>query len=384
LRNKKSLTAKYLANPMRHPLRGNWRPAPSTFLTLTNCSLRNLKNIDVRFALGRLNVVCGVSGSGKSTLVRDLLAPAANAAVKARAAKLATRQLAAAGVCGLAGIAGTASLRQVILVDQDPIGKTPRSTPATYIGAFDHVRRHFANLTEARARGLDASFFSYNTAGGRCDTCGGAGRVKLEMNFLPDTYVPCDACGGGRYGSIAADVRWRGKNIGEVLAMTFEEAAEFFAFDSHLSTLLQLMVRTGLGYLTLGQSSPTLSGGEAQRLKLVSELAKGGGRESRIGTAEAQRNLYLLEEPTIGLHQADCERLLGLLHELVEQGHTIIVIEHHLDIIAEADHLIELGPEGGTAGGHLLHQSSPTALLTANTPTAPFLRETLQGALSGR
>ncbi|MDR1816846.1 MAG: excinuclease ABC subunit UvrA, partial [Puniceicoccales bacterium] len=415
-RDKRSLTARYLANPMHHPLRGAWRDVPALpattkaakaspaaaktagstgtaaggFLTLRGAALRNLKHLTAPFALGRLNVVCGVSGSGKSTLIRDLLAPAATAAVRAGRDRLGSRQLAAAATGALTGnvpaatlaggvlaeITGTGAFRQVILVDQDPIGKTPRSTPATYIGAFDRIRRHFAALTEARARGLDAGFFSFNTAGGRCETCAGAGRVKVEMSFLPDTYVPCDACGGSRYGAAAGEVRWRGKTIGDVLAMTFEEAAEFFAFDKPLAALLDLMVETGLGYLALGQSSPTLSGGEAQRLKLVSELAKGlSTLESRVQSRESGvqnrkskiQNLYLLEEPTIGLHQSDCERLLRLLHGLVDQGHTVVVIEHHTDVIAEADWVLELGPAGGTAGGELLFAGTVRDLATADT-----------------
>jgi excinuclease ABC subunit A len=416
-KHKESLTARYLRDAIKHPLRGAWRDvlenkkntsssktslsktrSPKTaslspalgFLTLHAPRLRNLKGADIRIPLERLTVVCGVSGAGKSTLVRDLLAPAATFAVRQGAKRVSGRQLISAGIFPkpmfpsdpppLDELLGAHQLKQVILVDQDPIGKTPRSTPATYMGAFERIRRHFANLPESKMRGHDASFFSFNSADGRCETCSGAGRVKLEMNFLPDTYVPCEDCGGSRYGQSAAELRWNGKNISEVLAMSFEEAAGFFAFDKHLKAMLDLMVKTGLGYLTLGQSSPSLSGGEAQRLKLVSELTKGLPTIGNLGRdGKPQRNLYILEEPTIGLHQADCERLIELLHALIEQGHTVIVIEHHLDIIAEADWVLELGPTGGAAGGELLYQGDVSGLAAASTPTSPFLARVLRG-----
>ena len=232
--------------------------------------------------------------------------------------------------------------RSVIEVDQKPIGKTPRSTPATYMGAMDIIRRFFANLPEAKMRGMSASTFSFNTANGRCETCKGSGQIKLEMNFLPDAYMTCEDCHGTRYGHELDDLRWKEKTIADVLNMTFEEAAEFFKTHSLLGDMLHLMVQTGLGYLTLGQSSPTLSGGEAQRLKLVSELAKGLPSFRDKSRAINFQNLYILEEPTIGLHMSDCEKLINLLHQLVDQGHTVIVIEHNLDLLAEADYLVEV------------------------------------------
>ncbi|MDR0534828.1 MAG: excinuclease ABC subunit UvrA [Puniceicoccales bacterium] len=394
--NPDSLTARHLREAIPHPVRGHWRGdlpgAPA--LVLVQPRLRNLRGGEARFPLGRLTVVCGVSGSGKSTLARDLLVPAATAAARLGLGRISGRRLLreaafpAGGPCRdpagrppLEALSGVGAIRQVILVGQDPIGKTPRSTPATYIGAFDRIRGHFASLPEARMRGHGAGFFSFNTDGGRCPVCAGAGRVRLEMSFLPDTHVPCEECGGDRYGA-AADLRWNGRTIGEVLRMTFEEAAAFFAFDRPLREILDLMVSTGLGYLQLGQPSPTLSGGEAQRLKLVSELARGiqqglapDGAAAQDAAARAGRgNLYVLEEPTIGLHQADCARLIQLLHALVDQGHTVVVIEHHLDLVAEADHVIELGPEGGAGGGVILHQGTVDGLLAADTPTAPFLR----------
>jgi excinuclease ABC subunit A len=266
-----------------------------------------------------------------------------------------------------------------VVVDQEPIGKTPRSTPATYIGAWDLIRERLASLPEAAIRGHGAGFFSFNTSGGRCEACSGAGRIKLEMSFLPDTYVPCEECAGTRYGSAAKAIRWNGKSAADLLAMTFEEAAAFLSFDAKLGDLCGLMVKTGLGYLTLGQSSPTLSGGEAQRLKLVSELAQGLPTFRERSRGEIRPNLYILEEPTIGLHQADCRRLIELLHALVDQGHTVIVIEHHPDVIAEADWVLEIGPEGGNAGGELVHAGDPESLAKQKkSPTAPSLRLTLE------
>lgn len=268
-------------------------------------------------------------------------------------------------------------------MNQDPIGKTPRSIPATYIKAMDLIREAFAKLPEARMHGYGASFFSFNTEGGRCEKCKGAGRVKLEMHFLPDTYISCEDCNGTRYGPQVHDIRWNGKNIADILLMSFEEAADFFAYDPKLKDLFSLMIETGLGYIRLGQSSPTLSGGEAQRLKMVSELAKGlpTFREKTVGSLPS--NLYILEEPTIGLHLHDCKRLIDLLHRLVDQGHTVIVIEHHLDLIAEADYVVELGPKPGDDGGQIIYQGATQDLLKVRqSPTAPFLKKYLMNFTS--
>lgn len=262
----------------------------------------------------------------------------------------------------------------MIEVDQSPIGKTHRSTPATYIGAFDIIRDIYANLPEARYRGYTAGTFSFNTRGGRCETCQGAGRVKLEMNFMPDTYVRCEDCNGRRYGAELDELRWNGKSIADVLEMSFEEAAEFFNFHTGLSNLLDAMVEAGLGYIALGQYSPTLSGGEAQRLKLVSELAKGMPTFKERQYNQGRGNFYILEEPTIGLHLRDVERLLELLHRLIDKGHTVVVIEHHLDVIADADYIIEIGPTGGETGGQLLYQGDVAGLKkTKESVTARFL-----------
>ena len=422
----KSLTGLFLARGIEHPLRGAYREiqygktqtpkkadvaskksaskknaaasatGPSSlvtgrspaFLTLTGARLRNLKNFDLRLPHGRLVMVAGPSGAGKSTLFRDLLNPAVTHAIKAKSARLTGRDFAkATGYVSeeienprskilppFDELTGAAHFKSVIEVDQSPIGKTPRSTPATYLGIFDLIRQFFASLPESKMRGYSASRFSFNTAGGRCETCAGAGRIKLEMAFMPDTYLPCDDCRGTRYSADLADITWKGKNIGQVLQLTFEEAAQFFDFHSQLSQVCQLMVDCGLGYLTLGQSSPTLSGGEAQRLKLVTELSTGLASYRERSRGEQPRNLYLLEEPTIGLHLSDCEKLIRVLHSLVDQGHTVVVIEHHLDLLAEADWIIELGPVGGPEGGELLYQGPLDGLLRVkNSPTAPYL-----------
>ena len=419
-RIEKSLTGRYLSQGIAHPLRGEsravgWnalsptrsaRPARtpkrvednalhprSTFLELTGARLRNLKGFDVQLPLGRLTMVCGPSGTGKSTLFRDLLHPAVEHAIKTKSAKLTGKAYAKAtepdsdtsvfksqpSSLPFEELRNAQLFKQVIEVDQSPIGKTPRSTPATYLGIFDLIRSFFASLPESKIRGYTAGRFSFNTAGGRCETCAGAGRVKLEMAFMPDTYLPCDDCKGTRYAPELSDLAWKGKNIAQVLALTFEEAVAYFDFHSQLQQVCQLMCDCGLGYLTLGQSSPTLSGGEAQRLKLVTELTQGLASYRERSRDIKFQNLYILEEPTIGLHLSDCEKLIGVLHALVNQGHTVIVIEHHLDLLAEADWILELGPVGGPDGGELLYQGPLAGLLKQNnSPTAPYLRTKLK------
>ncbi|MEY4939480.1 MAG: hypothetical protein RIQ93_1215, partial [Verrucomicrobiota bacterium] len=415
----KSLTGIFLAKGIAHPLRGEYRPVKSNalaatrpvrallknkqpsgpapfhrdWLELTNVTFRNLKGFDLRLPLGRLIMVAGPSGAGKSTLFRDVLHPAVSHAIAARKTKLSGREFVKATGFSVdeallltprpslpfGELRGAADFKRVVEVDQSPIGKTPRSTPATYLGIFDQVRQFFASLPESKIRGYTASRFSFNTTGGRCATCEGAGRIKLEMAFMPDTYLPCDDCRGLRYSAELSDLTWKNKNIGQVLQLTFEEAAEFFDFHSQLSQVCQLMVDCGLGYLTLGQSSPSLSGGEAQRLKLVTELSAGLATYRERSRGNLPRNLYLLEEPTIGLHLSDCEKLIRVLHSLVDQGHTVVVIEHHLDVLAEADYIVELGPVGGPAGGELMYQGELRGLLKAKrSPTAPYLREKLK------
>ena len=386
-----SLTGLFLAKGITHPLQGQRRalPAPrakNAWLDLTHVTFRNLKGFDLRLPLGHLVMVAGPSGAGKSTLFRDVLHPAVTHAIAAKKSKLSGREFAAATGFSTEGaptpfkaLNGADIFRSVVEVDQSPIGKTPRSTPATYLGIFDLIRQFFAALPEAKIRGYTAARFSFNTTGGRCPACEGAGRIKLEMAFMPNTYLPCDDCRGLRYGPDLADITWKGKSIGQVLQLTFEEAATFFDFHSQLSQVCQLMIDCGLGYLTLGQSSPTLSGGEAQRLKLVTELSSGLASYRERSRGERPRNLYLLEEPTIGLHLSDCERLIRVLHSLVDQGHTVVVIEHHLDLLAEADYIIELGPVGGPDGGELLYQGELAGLLKIKrSPTAPYLRAKLK------
>ncbi|WP_324726093.1 excinuclease ABC subunit UvrA [Actomonas aquatica] len=392
----RSLTGLFLAKGIAHPLRGAYRKipdknsrAPGTWLKLSDVTFRNLSGFDLRLPLGRLIMAIGPSGAGKSTLFRDVLHPAVAAAIKAKKKRLTGAALLKTGTfhgaeectdgAPFGELSGSIPFKTVIEVDQSPIGKTPRSTPATYLGIFDLIRQFFAALPEAKMRGYNGGRFSFNTAGGRCETCSGAGRIKLEMAFMPDTFLPCDDCGGSRYGPELNDITWNGKNIGQVLQLTFEEAAEFFSFHSQLGEVCKLMVDCGLGYLTLGQSSPTLSGGEAQRLKLITELSRGLASYTERSRGQKPQNLYLLEEPTIGLHLSDCEKLIHLLHSLVEQGHTVVVIEHHLDLIAEADYVVELGPTGGPAGGRLMYQGNLAGLLKSKrSPTAPYLRTKLK------
>jgi len=388
-RNGSSLTGLFLSRGIRHPLRGSYRALGADgprepWVEIRGARLRNLRGIDLRIPRGRLTMVAGPSGAGKSTLFRDLLGPAAACAIRERKPRLTGREFARlrpeAGPC-FAELRGADRFRSVIEVDQSPIGKTPRSTPATYLGIFDTIRKLFASLPESRIRGYTASRFSFNTVGGRCPTCEGAGRIRLEMAFMPDTYLPCDDCRGLRYGPELSDIAWNGRTIGAVLQLTFEEAAQFFSFHSELSQVCGLMGDCGLGYLTLGQSSSTLSGGEAQRLKLVTELSRGLANRGELSRGAPPRNLYILEEPTIGLHLSDCERLIGVLHSLVDQGHTVVVIEHNLDLLAEADYIVELGPGGGPDGGELIYQGELRGLLRSRrSPTAPFLRSRLGGA----
>ncbi|MBI2813701.1 MAG: excinuclease ABC subunit UvrA [Opitutae bacterium] len=435
-RNASSLTGLFLNKGIAHPLRGMYRPlhcgselardktgrksrtsslpqkdTHPEWLELTGVNFRNLHDQTLRLPLGRLTMVCGPSGAGKSTLFRDILHPAVAAAIKAKKAKLAGKDFVRfskfesdssqpstllpgdgqhkyrAGSSQqrhnsqlpFAELRSANGFRTVVEVDQSPIGKTPRSTPATYLGIFDLIRSFFASLPEAKMRGYSAGRFSFNTAGGRCETCAGAGRIKLEMAFMPDSYLPCDACGGSRFGPELADIAWKDKTIGEVLKLSFDEAAVFFDFHSQLAQVCRLMVDCGLGYMTLGQSSPSLSGGEAQRLKLVTELARGLATYQERSHNIAVRNLYLLEEPTIGLHLSDCEKLIRVLHSLVDQGHTVVVIEHHLDLLAEADYIVELGPNGGPGGGEIMYQGPLAGLLKLkNSPTAPYLRNKLK------
>ncbi len=358
MRNADSVTGRFLKNPLMHPLhppRPVTRSTPS--LEIAGASLHNLKSIDLRVPLARLSAITGVSGSGKSTLARDVLYTNLSRMVGERKTKK------GAPLFGCRAIRGANAVDRVLEVDQTPIGKTPRSCPATYVGFWDAIRRLFAETAEARMRGWTASRFSFNTAGGRCEACEGQGVKKIEMSFLPDVKVLCDICGGARFNAETLSVCWKGKSIGDVLRMSVDEAAEFFAAHPSTHRALRLLQDVGLGYLTLGQQSPTLSGGEAQRIKLVTELAKTAGPVAIQGDAKRRlgisHTLYVLDEPTVGLHMADVEKLLRVLHRLVDAGNTVVVIEHNLDVIADADWIIDLGPEGGDAGGHVVAQDVP-------------------------
>jgi excinuclease ABC subunit A len=354
-----SVTGRFLKAPLRHPLQPRRKVNGTTpSVEVRAAKLHNLQSIDARIPLGRLSVVTGVSGSGKSTLARDVLHANLVELVAARRTK------SNGGLRGCGAIEGAEQVGRVLEVDQTPIGKTPRSCPATYVGFWDAVRKLFADTTEARIRGYTASRFSFNTAGGRCEACEGQGVKKVEMSFLPDVKVNCDVCRGSRFNAETMTVRWREKTIGEVLGMSVDEATEFFAAHPSIHRALTLLQDVGLGYLTLGQQSPTLSGGEAQRIKLVTELAKvrpdAADAAGRPGRAGADRHtLYVLDEPTVGLHMADVEKLLRVLHRLVDAGNTVVVIEHNLDVMAEADWIIDLGPEGGDAGGRIVAMAPP-------------------------
>ena len=378
--NPESLTGRFLKSPLRHPIHPRRVVAKSTpSIEIGGATLHNLRNVSARVPLGRLTVITGVSGSGKSTLARDVL--------HTNLAKLVAERRAKSDVPlkGCKTLKGAEGVGRVLEVDQTPIGKTPRSCPATYVGFWDSIRRIFAEANESRMRGWTASRFSFNTKGGRCEACEGQGVQRIEMSFLPDVRVLCDVCNGQRFNAETLSVKWRDKSIGDILAMNIDEGVEFFAAHTSIHHALRLMQDVGLGYLTLGQQSPTLSGGEAQRIKLVTELSKvridaNGNALARPGRAgELAHTLYVLDEPTVGLHMADVEKLIHVLHRLVDSGNSVVVIEHNLDIMAEADWIIDLGPEGGDAGGKVVAQASPEALAAtpAQSHTARVLAEFL-------
>ena len=337
------------------------------WLSIKGANLHNLKNVDVNIPLRRLVAVTGVSGSGKSTLARDVLLANVQAAVNRRSAQ---------SWHGCESLEGWEQIDRVLEVDQTPIGKTPRSCPATYIGFWDTVRKLFADTLEAKARGYGAGRFSFNTGEGRCPGCEGQGMRTIEMSFLPDVKVLCEVCKGARFNPETLTVSWRGKSIGDVLAMEVDEAVEFFASMPAISHPLQLLKDVGLGYLTLGQPSPTLSGGEAQRIKLVTELSKVRDDITRRGQ-KAPHTLYVLDEPTVGLHMADVDKLIRVLHRLVDAKHSVIVIEHDLDLIAEADWIIDLGPDGGDGGGEVVMANSPEQCSKLKTHTGVALAPVL-------
>ncbi len=346
------------------------RVPPSSTLTLSRASVNNLKNVTVKIPLHRFVVVTGVSGSGKSTLVRECLLPAVEAAVKKG------KVPPAPAACGK--LSGHEGIQTVYEVDQSPIGRTPRSTPATYVGFFDEIRALFAQTPEARMRGYTGSRFSFNSKQGRCPQCEGAGTIKLEMNFLPPAFVRCETCGGTRFNRETLDIEYREKTIAQVLDLSVDEAIEFFASFPKIKRPIEVLRDTGLGYIKLGQTSPTLSGGEAQRVKLVTHLLTGLKEQLALFDPLTKRNLFILEEPTIGLHMADVRRLVDVIQRLVEAGHSVIVIEHNLELIAEADWVIDLGPEGGAGGGEIVVEGTPEVVARdKRSHTGRFLRSVL-------
>jgi excinuclease ABC subunit A len=349
LANPGSITGRYLREPVPHSNTPR-RPTSRTALSLwvRHAKLHNLNDLEVRIPLQRLVIITGVSGSGKSTLARDVLY------ASARAATSGDRRL-----TGCRALDGIEHIDRVLEVDQTPIGKTPRSCPATYVGIWDDIRKIFVGTPESRIRGYTAGRFSFNTAGGRCAACEGQGMQTIEMSFLPDVKLPCDVCKGQRFNEETLSIRYRERSIGDVLAMNMEDAVEFFEAHTSVRHVLQLLCDVGLGYLTLGQPSPTLSGGEAQRIKLVTELAKVRPDLRAPLRSRAKHTLYVLDEPTVGLHMADVEKLIGVLHRLVDAGNTVVVVEHDLDIIAEADWVIDMGPEAGAGGGRIVAQGAP-------------------------
>ena len=386
-----SQTGRYLLHAMKHPLQprravgegcGQGDGTELRWLTLNGASLHNLQGVDVQVPLQRLVAVTGVSGSGKSTLARDVLLANAQALVQQRstqAGRTAQGKGQRVPLTGCADVQGFEAIDRVLEVDQTPIGKTPRSCPATYIVFWDTVRKLFAETLEAKARGYGPGRFSFNTGEGRCPSCEGQGVRTIEMSFLPDVKVPCEVCHGARFNPETLAVSWRGKSIGDVLQMEVDEAVDFFASMPAIAHPLQLLKDVGLGYLTLGQPSPTLSGGEAQRIKLVTELTKVRDEVGRRGQ-KAPHTLYVLDEPTVGLHMADVDKLIRVLHRLVDGGHSVLVIEHDLDVIAEADWVIDLGPEGGDGGGRIVAAATPEALVHLATHTGRALAPVLARA----
>lgn len=360
-KNAKSITGQYLSGRKFIPVPKERRQGNGNFLTVKGARANNLKNIDVDFPLGVLTVVTGVSGSGKSTLVNDIL-------YNALAAKLHGARLHAAEH---EEILGLENVDKVINIDQSPIGRTPRSNPATYTGVFDFIRELFSNSNEAKMRGYKPGRFSFNVKGGRCEACRGDGMNKIEMHFLPDVYVPCEVCNGSRYNRETLEVHYKGKNIAQVLDMTVSDACEFFKNLPRIHRKMEVLEDVGLGYIKLGQAATTLSGGEAQRVKLATEL-------SRRSTG---KTIYILDEPTTGLHTADVHKLLEVLQRLVEAGDTVVVIEHNLDVIKTADYIIDLGPEGGDKGGTLVANGTPEEVAKSKKSyTAVYIKQVLDAA----
>ncbi|GAA5175731.1 excinuclease ABC subunit UvrA [Niveibacterium umoris] len=369
-----SVTGRTLRAPLAHPLQPARKvDAETPMVTVEGAALHNLKNVTAQIPLGRLIVVTGVSGSGKSTLARDVLHKNLRRLVATQAFNSRTKG-AKVVLEGCEAVTGWQPVGRVLEVDQTPIGKTPRSCPATYIGFWDAIRKLYADSETARLRGWAPGRFSFNTAGGRCDACDGQGQRTVEMSFLPDVKVPCDVCNGARFNTDTLSATWRGKSIADVLAMEIDEAVDFFAAHPVIQHPLKLLQDVGLGYLTLGQPSPTLSGGEAQRIKLVTELVKVKTDPAARARARTPHTLYVLDEPTVGLHMADVEKLIHVLHRLVDAGNTVLVIEHDLDVMAEADWIVDLGPEGGDGGGEIVFAGPVAKCVKAKTHTGRALK----------
>jgi len=384
LRNRTSITGRYLRQPLLHPLlkprppvrKGKRYSKDVSFIEISGASLHNLRRLNLRIPLERLVCVTGVSGSGKSTLVRHIIYDNLKHYMGNRRSKWRTY--------GCSEIKGMDQVKRVLEVDQTPIGKTSRSCPATYVKMWDEIRKVYATTPEAKMRGYSASRFSFNVREGRCEECKGVGEKRIEMSFLPNVSIPCELCNGARFATETLDVKFKERSIGDVLAMSIDDAGDFFAAHAKIHRTLRLLQDVGLGYLKLGQQSPTLSGGEAQRIKLVTELAKARDASDDKPLSKkcspASRTLYVLDEPTIGLHMADVEKLIRVLHRLVDAGNSVIVIEHNLDVIAEADWIIDLGPEGGDGGGRIVAAGSPEEISSNGNGsyTAHFLRDFLK------
>ena len=354
----RSITGRYLSGREQIPVPAVRRPLTGEMLEIQGARQHNLRDIDVAIPFGNFVTVTGVSGSGKSTLVRDILLPVLMQRIYTSRTPPGKHRR----------VVGLELLDKVIDMDQSPIGRTPRSNPATYTGVFDHVRKLFAATNEAKVRGYLPGRFSFNVKGGRCEACAGDGTIKIEMHFLPDVYVPCEVCKGARYNRDTLDIEFKGHNIADVLDMPVAEAVGFFANQPSIGRYMETLMDVGLGYVRLGQPAPTLSGGEAQRVKLATELAK----------RSTGHTIYLLDEPTTGLHFDDVRRLLTVLSRLVDQGNTVLVIEHNLDVIKTADWVIDLGPEGGSGGGTVVAEGPPEHIATVETShTGHYLRELL-------